>query len=264
MTLAVAENWFTATKLDPDTTLILEPHIHVLEQANMFLVEGSESDMILDTGMGVIPFKPYLDSLRKDPTKEIICVSSHTHIDHIGAVHEFDIRLVHPAEAEEMAAPSGLSSLYRRDIPERLLQTFLNAGYPPIGELLIEALPHAGYDPDSYTLRGAAATGLLNHGDTIDLGNHRYEVLHLPGHSPGGIGLFEAVTGTLFGADAIYEGPLIYEGPGMSVEAYKETFALLKTLPVTVVHGGHDPSFDRARMLEIIDHYETLWARTGA
>ena len=259
MTLPVADHWFTATKIDADTTLILEPHIHVLEQANMFLVEGTEKDMILDTGMGVIPFKPYLDSLRKDPSKPIICVSSHTHIDHIGAVHEFDIRLVHPAEADEMAAPSGLTTLFRRDMPETLLQTFLDAGYPPIGELLIEALPFAGYDPETYRLQGAPATGLLNHGDTVDLGNHVYEVLHLPGHSPGGIGLFERETGVLFGADAIYDGPLIFEGPGMSVEDYRATFALLKTLPVTIVHGGHDPSFDRARMLEIIAHYEGLW-----
>lgn len=259
MRLPVADNWFKATKLTDDTTLIIEPHIHVLEQANMFLVEGSQRDMILDTGMGVVPFRPYLDSLRQDPQKEIICVSSHTHIDHIGAVHEFDIRLVHPAEADEMETPSGLTSLFRRDMPERLLQTFLDAGYPPIGETLIEALPYADYDPESYRLKGAPATGLLSHGDTVDLGNHLYTVLHLPGHSPGGIGLFEEATGTLFAADAIYDGPLIYEGPGMSVEAYRKTFELLKSLPVDVIHGGHDPSFDRARMLEIIAHYEAIW-----
>lgn len=262
--LPVAETWFQATKIDADTTLIIEPHIHVLEQANMFLVEGSARDMILDTGMGVIPFKPYLDSLRKDPAKEIICVSSHTHIDHIGAVHEFDIRLVHKAEADEMAAPSGLTSLFRRDIPAALLQSFLDAGYPPIGDTLLHALPFAGYDPESYRLQGAPATGLLAHGDTIDLGNHLYEVLHLPGHSPGGIGLFERASGTLFAADAIYDGPLIYEGPGMSVPAYRQTFDLLKGLPVSTVHGGHDPSFDRARMLEIIAHYEAIWNSEGA
>lgn len=259
MTLPVAEAWFKATRIDEDATLIIEPHIHVLEQANMFLVEGSERDMILDTGMGVVPFKPYLNSLRKYPDKEIICVSSHTHIDHIGAVHEFDIRLVHPAEADEMVRPSGLTTLFRRDIPQSLLQTFLDAGYPPIGDMLIEALPFDSYDPETYRLQGAAATGLLEHGDTVDLGNHQYKVLHLPGHSPGSIGLFEESTGVLFAADAIYDGPLIFEGPGMSIDDYKKTFELLKILPVSLIHGGHDPSFDRARMLEIITHYEAMW-----
>lgn len=145
MTLPVADTWYTSKKIDADTTLILEPHVHVLEQANMFLVEGRDRDMILDTGMGIVPLKPYLDTLRRDPGKDIICVSSHTHIDHIGCVHEFETRLVHPAEAGEMSKPTGLSTLYRDDMPASLLQTFLDAGYPPIDELLIDALPHAGY-----------------------------------------------------------------------------------------------------------------------
>jgi glyoxylase-like metal-dependent hydrolase (beta-lactamase superfamily II) len=259
MTLPVADSWYHATRIDERTTLIIEPHIHVLEQANMWLVEGRDRDMILDTGMGIVPLRPFLDTRRRDPAKPIICVSSHTHIDHIGAVHEFDTRLVHPLEAAEMAAPSGLHSLFRRDMPATLLQTFLDAGYPPIGEMLIEALPHPGYDPEGYRLHGAPATGLLNEGDTVDLGDILFEVWHLPGHSPGGIGLFDRASGTLFAADAIYDGPLIYKGPGMSVPAYRETFAKLRALPVTLVHGGHDPSFSRDRMMEIITTYEARW-----
>jgi glyoxylase-like metal-dependent hydrolase (beta-lactamase superfamily II) len=264
MTLPIADQWYKATRIDADTTLIIEPHIHVLEQANMWLVEGRDRDMILDTGMGVVPLRPFLDTLRRDPGKPLVCVSSHTHIDHIGAVHEFETRLVHPLEAGEMARPSGLRTLFRRDMPASLLESFLKAGYPPIGEMLIEALPFAGYDPETYLLRGAPATGLLVEGDHVDLGNHLYEVWHLPGHSPGGIGLFERATGILFAADAIYDGALIYEGPGMSVAAYRETFAKLRALPVTLVHGGHDPSFDRARMLEIIETYEARWTAEAA
>jgi len=63
----------------------------------------------------------------------------------------------------------------------------------------------------------------------------------------------------LFAADAIYDGPLIYEGPGMSVPDYIKTFDKLKALDVTVVHGGHDPSFGPARMHEIISKYEAIW-----
>ena len=144
-------------------------------------------------------------------------------------------------------------------MPETLLQTFLEAGYPPIGETLIEALPFESYNPESYRLKGAPATGLLAHGDIVDLGNHTYEVLHLPGHSPGGIGLFEEKTGVLYGADAIYDGPLIFEGPGMSVPDYRRTFDLLKSLPIKTIHGGHDPSFDHTRMMEIIAKYEAKW-----
>lgn len=259
MTLPIADTWFTARPVGTDVTLILEPHVHVLEQANMFLVQGRDRDMIVDTGMGIVPLRPFIDSLRDDPQKDIICVSSHTHIDHIGGVHEFETRLVHPLEADEMAAPSGLNSLFRDDMPDQLIQIFLKAGYPPLDEILINALPYAGYDPRSYVLRGAPATGLLQAGEIVDLGNHRYEVLHLPGHSPGGIGLYERSTGVLFSGDAIYDGPLIYDGPGMSVPDYLDTFAVLRGTDVSVVHGGHDPSFGPGRMMEIMDKYEEIW-----
>jgi len=33
----------------------------------------------------------------------------------------------------------------------------------------------------------------------------------------------------------------------------------LKALPVTVVHAGHDPSFEQMHMVEIIDKYLALW-----
>jgi glyoxylase-like metal-dependent hydrolase (beta-lactamase superfamily II) len=42
----------------------------------------------------------------------------------------------------------------------------------------------------------------------IDTGDRHFEVLHLPGHSPGSIGLWEERSGTLFSGDAIYDGPL--------------------------------------------------------
>lgn len=86
-----------------------------------------------------------------------------------------------------------------------------------------------------------------------------YDPTDSPGHSPGGISLFERKTGILFAADAIYDGPLFNEGPGMSVADYRKTFDLLKSLPIETVHGGHDPSFGRIRMLEIIAHYEAIW-----
>lgn len=48
MTLPVGERWFRATRIDPAITVIIEPHVHVLEQANMFLIEGRDRDVTLD------------------------------------------------------------------------------------------------------------------------------------------------------------------------------------------------------------------------
>ena len=251
----IAEKWFSISKVDDTTDMLLEPHVHVLEQANLFFVRGRDRDMIIDTGMGIVPIRPYVEPLTEKPFSEIVCVSTHTHIDHIGGVHEFDIRLVHPIEAEEMAAPSGMNTIIRDEIDPGLLALFEEAGYPPLDELLIDALPYAGYDPKSYSLTGAPATGLLEEGDTVDLGDRQFTVLHVPGHSPGSIALFEEKTGILFAGDAIYDGPLIYDGAGMSVDDYIITMKKLQALDVSIVHGGHDPSFDKKRLDEIVAHY---------
>ncbi len=111
----------------------------------------------------------------------------------------------------------------------------------------------------AYSLQGAPATGLLEEGDTVDLGDRQFAVLHVPGHSPGSIALFEEETGILFAGDAIYDGPLIHDGPGMSVEDYVKTMLKLQALDVSVVHGGHDPSFGRKRLDEIVERYLRIW-----
>ena len=87
---------------------------------------------------------------------------------------------------------------------------------------------------------------MLEEGDIIDLGNRAFEVLHLPGHTPGSIGLWEADSGILFAGDAIYDGPLLATLPGANIDDYINTLERLMTLPVKIVHGGHEQSFDRS------------------
>jgi len=101
----------------------------------------------------------------------------------------------------------------------------------------------------------APATRVVEEGDVVDTGDRRFEILHLPGHSPGSIGLWEARTGILFSGDAVYDGPLLDKLPGSDIPIYVATMKRLRELPVTVVHAGHDPSFGRARLRELCDAY---------
>jgi glyoxylase-like metal-dependent hydrolase (beta-lactamase superfamily II) len=97
----------------------------------------------------------------------------------------------------------------------------------------------------------------VTEGDRIDLGDRVFEVLHLPGHSPGSIGLWEAASGILFSGDAIYDGPLLDEIPGSDIPVYLRTMRRLEQLPVRIVHGGHDPSFDGRRLRDLARAYIT-------
>ena len=98
----------------------------------------------------------------------------------------------------------------------------------------------------------------LEEGDVVDLGDRHFEILHLPGHSAGSIGLWESVTGTLFSGDAIYDGPLLDDLPDSNISLYVKTMQRLREMPVSVVHGGHEPSFGRERMVEIAIAYLAL------
>ena len=119
----------------------------------------------------------------------------------------------------------------------------------------VTALPRADFDLAEFSCPAAPATRLVEEGDVIDLGDRVFEVFHLPGHSPGSIGLWEEKTGILFSGDAIYDGPLLDEIPGSDIPAYVETMRRLEKLPVRVVHGGHDPSFGRERLKELARQY---------
>lgn len=259
MNMPVASPWYGTHRVDDRIWCLTEPHVHPIFSANIFLVLGRDADLVIDAGMGIAPLRPAIDALRGNPSKPLNLFVTHTHVDHIGAAHEFETRLVHPLEGAELDAPAQWT-LSSRDIEPAFRTLFLDAGYPPLWPLLIDAIPEPGYSPSDYSLKPAPATGHVVDGDVIDLGDWQAQVIHMPGHSPGQVGLWHAASGTLFGADAIYDGPLIFTGPGMSTEAYSETFRRIRLLPVERVLGGHDPAFGRERFDEIIERHLALWA----
>jgi len=126
---------------------------------------------------------------------------------------------------------------------------------------LLTALPHERYELASYAVTAVTPTRVVEEGDEIDLGDRRFEVLHLPGHTPGEIGLWEESTRTLFSGDCVYEsGILLDEFPESNVPDYVLSMERPREVPARIVHGGHDDSFGRERLLELVDGY--VWART--
>jgi glyoxylase-like metal-dependent hydrolase (beta-lactamase superfamily II) len=69
------------------------------------------------------------------------------------------------------------------------------------------------------------------------------------------MGLWEQKTGTLFSGDCVYDGPLLDELSDSDIGDYIASMKKLRELPVQIVHAGHDPSFGKERLLELIDAY---------
>jgi len=98
-------------------------------------------------------------------------------------------------------------------------------------------------------------TRTLDEDDIVDLDDQQFRVLHLPGHSPDSIALFDEADGLFFAGDAIYDSMLIDDLPDSSKPDYRRTMQRLIELPVRLGHGGHGPSFDGNRMREIATAY---------
>jgi glyoxylase-like metal-dependent hydrolase (beta-lactamase superfamily II) len=249
-TLPVAARWFEITRYDDSVTHITEPHVHPMLRCNVWHVRGRDSDLLVDTGLGIASLTAAARDLF---LHEITVVLTHTHYDHVGGAHEFSGCLVHRLEADKVSDPtleSDWVTLLGTDFPPGERAALSDIGYA-LDDVLIDHLPDPSFDPASFAVAPARVTGTISEGDVLDLGDRAFEVLHLPGHSPGSIGLWEARTGTLFSGDAVYDGPQLDAIPGADRDAYRITMERLRSLPVKVVHGGHEPSFGRERLVEL-------------
>ncbi len=249
--MKIAHRWFEIEAIGDGITWITEPHAERMVRCNIWHVRGRERDVLVDSGLGIVSLA---EGAAQVFEKDLVAVATHAHYDHIGSFHEFGERLMHPLEHPIMAESAAFATLDTDAFPPDIVALLRDAGYACPG-LLIESLPHAGYTIEDYRISGAEATRPVEDGDVIDIGDRHFEVLHLPGHSPGSIGLWEAASGIFFSGDAIYDGPLIDGLPESSVAEYIETMKRIRELPVRVVHGGHEPSFGRDRLIEIAESY---------
>ena len=236
-TSGVAETWYRSRELEDGVVLIWEPYVHPFARCNIWYVRGRERDLLIDSGTGLRPLMPVLPLAAERP---LIAVATHAHFDHIGALHECADRRAHAAEA------AGYS-----DMPDSLTLAPLFRELPDP----VTALPYESWHVAGYRIAPAPIHVVLNEGERIDLGGRIFDILSLPGHSPGSIGLFDERRGTLFSGDALYDGELIDDFPSSNVEHYRATMERLDALDIRVGHGGHGPSFDAARKGVLVRDY---------
>ncbi len=242
MMRAQAGDWWRVRSVGDGISHIDEPHILEFYRCNVWHVRGRDRDMLVDSGMGVVSLRDWVPLVSERPLE---AVASHTHFDHVGCHHEFPCRSCHAAEAHLLRAPTRENTFADRYVTDDIFT----------------ALPPLPYQSATYGVARAPATRLLWDGDRIDLGDRSFEVIHTPGHSPGGIALWEAATGVLISGDIVYDGPLIESDDPDDMRQYFASMTRLYDLPVRVVHGGHFPSYDGARHRAIVGAW--LAARDG-
>jgi len=213
--------WFDVFEPEPGIFIIDEPH-HV-ERVKSAVVVGDERAILIDTGMGIDNIRELVETLTNKP---VTVINSHAHWDHVGGNHLFDEIWIHPAEAGEL--PNGYPNARMR------------GWFKPAS--LTGPLPE-DLDLATLDIPPSVATGMLHEGQRFDLGNRTLEVLHCPGHSPGGVVLLDRANGILFSTDVAYAGYL-YAYAGDWLRTYHASLMRLASLApdLRVLYPSHNQS----------------------
>lgn len=94
-------------------------------------------------------------------------------------------------------------------------------------------------------IENVSRTTKLHDGEIIRIGEGELEVIHVPGHSPGSIALYDKTDGFLISGDALFAGSIgRTDLPGGSYESLINGIKTrLLTLPDdTIVYPGHGPA----------------------
>jgi glyoxylase-like metal-dependent hydrolase (beta-lactamase superfamily II) len=163
---------------------------------------------IIDPGLdSIYPIKEIINKYKLKPTWILL---THSHWDHISGLAQVKKDLQLPIYVHELDAHN-----VRRPGADKLPLMF----------------PIEGVEPDHF----------IKDGDNIKLGKEFFEVIHLPGHSPGGVGFYNTKNNMLISGDTLFQGSMgNLSFPECNPKHMWESLKKLAKLPKeTRVYPGH-------------------------
>ncbi len=184
--------------------------IDEFDAASIFLLEGEEKAMLIDTGMGIGDLRGAVEMITDKP---LIVVHSHGHIDHTGNSRQFDEVWTHPAD-QWMPVPESLER--RRGDTEHIARRQKGSLGAPFN--LFNLYP---YDID-VDLRDMDDLPMpvvhdLYDGQQFDLGGRIITVYECPGHTAGEVVFLDETRRMLFAGDALNYNLLLMGGVPLEV-----------------------------------------------
>ncbi|KAM5191745.1 acyl-coenzyme A thioesterase MBLAC2 [Mantella aurantiaca] len=246
-----ALEWYAHKALGDGVYWIQERFYESGNRANIWLVQGSHQDLVIDTGLGLRSLPDYLCASGLLPhgkdggsgRRPLMAVATHVHFDHAGGLHQFGQVAVHREEAE---------ALIRGDNFETV--TWLSDNE-------VVRAPSPGWSASHFKVEAVKPTHVLEDGDIISLGDRQLTVMHMPGHSRGSICLHDRDRKLLFSGDVVYDGSMIDWLPYSNISEYVRSCERLKALVdmglVDRVMPGHFNTFGSERLHRLATNYIT-------
>lgn len=241
---ATSNDWFEVYEVESGVWAIYEPF--QWQEVISYLIVGSESSVLFDTGNGIGDIKAVVDQLTDTPVQVI---NSHSHFDHIGGNYQFD-EILSVSTAFTLSRTSGLRSdeLSMEVSPEALCTT----------------LPK-GVTQQNHRTRPWSIGRKIADGDVLDIGERTLEVLRVPGHTDDAIALLDREAGLLWSGDSFYEGPIWLFFPETDLAAYQKSVARLASLAPelrTVFPAHNTPKADPALLVQLREYVDRVLAGT--
>lgn len=204
--------------------------IDEVKSCNRYLIIGSKKAILFDTGYGYVDFKHLIKEVTD---KELYVVLSHGHPDHGNGAYLFKDVYMNQKDYHRL-----MEFNHPQNRKDSLVYRFKK-----LPELKAEV------DIDWYSYQvfyDDVIFHWIKEGDVFDLGDRKLEVIDIPGHSWGSIGLFERETGMLFSGDPVtYHNVWNFNVPNMvNPKIYMKSLRRLKCMQEEIkeiypAHGSY-------------------------
>ena len=204
-----------------------------------FLIVGKEKALLFDTGYGVADIKAAVEEITTLP---LYVVNSRGHVDHTsGNFHFPGPYYMHKADLEVY---------HRHNAPD--FRTIAIRSLQKIQKILfwVKWLPKE-LDLDTYYHTKAKDDFIfIEEGYTFDLGGITAEVVELPGHTPGSIGLLVKEKGIFFASDGINANVWLFLPESQKLSVYLQSLKKAQALEFDYLVTGHSVKLEPKSNLE--------------
>ena len=220
------KSYYKVTELRPGRYRIYDPlGVH------MDLFAGKEKALLLDTGFGLADLKSVVKQITDLP---LYVVNSHGHKDHACGNYQFEEPVyIHPEDMEVCRRHHSKESKRRiLNYKESAVDFFTGEPVKPmLGEI----------DEEQYLQRPVGNLRALREGEVFDLGGIVLEVIELPGHTAGSIGLMDRGQRTLYAADAANNEVWLFLEEATPLSTYRKTLDKIWDLDFDKMVIAHFP-----------------------